>query len=617
VDTGKERRAFPKDGDQRTNPGSVAFAPDGKTVAAALGSIHLYDTSTGEERLRIDRRACGLHFSDDGKTLTGAVKGAICRWDTATGKTLTPESAGESIVEQILVTPDGTRVVTRGQNGDAHLWDAMTGEHLRHVPATWQRGLALSPDGRFLVWPAVDEAVKYPDPQQRNMIHTGNRLKLYDLATARFVERFPGFKGDAHVLAFAPDGKTLVTVDQGNASVRVWDVAAGKEVRSFRVLREEEKARPYYLWSASLAPDGGTLAVTYQRADPSRGIVGAYSVRLYDVATGAERHELPGHLSYVSPPAFSPDGKLLVTASPALNPFLQQRLNQPANQVFVWDVTAGKRVARLPDGLPLGADAAAFSPDGRLVALARGPDLGGAAKPADYEGTVRLYETATWTVRADFRTGQERVTALAFAPDGRLLTGGLDTTVLAWDMRPPRVTVSISLESAWNDLAVREAGVSFKSAGTFLAAPADTVKLFAGKIKPVAALDPKQIERLLADLGSDKFAVREAASTAIQGLDQRTRPYLERALKTAKSLESRRRIERILEQQERVGFSPEQIRQIRAVMVLELIGNNASKNLLKSWASGPAGALLTLEASAALKRLERVSKAMGGKSGTR
>lgn len=63
------------------------------------------------------------------------------------------------------------------------------------------------------------------------------------------------------------------------------------------------------------------------------------------------------------------------------------------------------------------------------------------------------------------------------------------------------------------------------------------------------ALDPKRIQRLLADLDSDEFAVREAASKALDGLDQQAKPYLERALKSAQSLESRRRVQRILEQQ--------------------------------------------------------------------
>jgi hypothetical protein len=201
------------------------------------------------------------------------------------------------------------------------------------------------------------------------------------------------------------------------------------------------------------------------------------------------------------------------------------------------------------------------------------------------------------------------VTALAFTPSGWLLTGGLDTTVLAWDVRPPRVAASVSLDSAWNDLAAREAGKSFKSEGRFLAAPAETVKLFAERIKPAKALDPKRTQRLLADLGSDVSAVREAASKGLRGLDEQAIPYLEATLKKAKSLEVRLRVKRILEEKQRAGITSEQLRQIRAVMTLERIGDGESKHLLKRWAGGPVGALLTVEASQALKRLEAVSKA--------
>ena len=204
---------------------------------------------------------------------------------------------------------------------------------------------------------------------------------------------------------------------------------------------------------------------------------------------------------------------------------------------------------------------------------------------------------ATWTKRNEFKGHRDRPTTLTFAPAGQLLSGSLDTTVLAWDIRPPRVAVSVSLESAWNDLATREAGESFQSEGRFLAAPADAVKFFAEKVKPVAALDPKRIQRLLADLDSDEFAVREAASKALLGLDEQAIPYLEATLKSTESLEVRLRVKRILEQRRRSRDSPRnRLRQIRAVMVLERIGDGESKNLLKRWAGGPAGALLTMEA---------------------
>ena len=44
------------------------------------------------------------------------------------------------------------------------------------------------------------------------------------------------------------------------------------------------------------------------------------------------------------------------------------------------------------------------------------------------------------------------------------------------------------------------------------------------------------------------------------------------------------------------------------MVVLERAGDGESKDLLKRWAGGPAGALLTMESAAALKRLEAASK---------
>src|SRR5262249_29733321 len=152
VDTGKLRKAFPKDDGVRPDRGSVAFSPDGKTVAAASNSIRLYDTTTGAEQLRIDRKASDLHFMDGGKTLTAAVTGTICRRATATGKSLIPEGA-ETAVAGILVTPDGSRVISCGQYGEAHIWDGANGKHLRRFHVGRRGTLALSPDGRFLAWP--------------------------------------------------------------------------------------------------------------------------------------------------------------------------------------------------------------------------------------------------------------------------------------------------------------------------------------------------------------------------------------------------------------------------------------------------------------------------------
>jgi hypothetical protein len=268
--------------------------------------------------------------------------------------------------------------------------------------------------------------------------------------------------------------------------------------------------------------------------------------------------------------------------------------SSPSTGGHVCHLATGKRVAALPNGISIGA---VFSRDGRFLATG----VSG--------GVIQVREVATWTKRSEFKGGhRDGVSTLTFAPGERLLSGSADTTVLAWDLRPPRVADSVSLESAWSALAAREAGESFRSEGRFLSAPADTVRYFAEQVKPPEVLDPRRAQQLLADLESDDFAVREAASHTLEGLDEQATPYLESTLKSTESAEVCKRVSSILERRGGAAIPSEQLRQVRAVAVLELIGDDESKSLLKKWADGPAGALLTIESAAALKRLGAASK---------
>src|SRR5262249_16870637 len=150
------------------------------------------------------------------------------------------------------------------------------------------------------------------------------------------------------------------------------------------------------------------------------------------------------------------------------------------DHVHVWDAATGRAVATLaPVTLPsppgegeearvrgprLGATSAAFAPDGRTLAT------------ASADGIVRLWEVATWKVRAQYPGHRDRVTAVAFGPDGRLFTGGLGPVVLGWDVRPPpppprppppggegrvRGPAKGSLAHAWNALASHDARSAF------------------------------------------------------------------------------------------------------------------------------------------------------------
>jgi RNA polymerase sigma factor (sigma-70 family) len=603
VATGKELKVFPKIGQDIRG---VAFAPDGKTVAAAGDSIHLYDPATGEQRLKIERRARGLAFSPDGSVLTGAVSGAIYRWDAASGRQLTPAAAQDSAVTQILVSADGRSVFTTDQDGDLRIWDAAGGKSPRRIAGGIERGVVASPDGRFLAWAVQDENGK-------------SRVQLYEVAAQRFIDPFPGI-GDT-VVAFLPDGKTLVTLGRP-ATFRLWDVESGKERRWFAVVPPKWKAKfpgaaqaedrvvPVRLWDVTTGKAGHELTEPMHvpgvpdEAGSGRIDMGGladdppfYTTRRAALAPDGKTlaigldwgasfgNRASRYMKSADGRAFSPDGRHLVDW--AENPLGRSRMDH----VYVWDTATGRAVATLAAGPRPGSANAAFAPDGRTLAV------------ASADGIVRLWEAATWTVRAEFRGHRDRVTAVAFGPSGRLFTGGLDTVVLGWEVQPPRGAAKGTFVEAWEALAHADGKAGFLAQGRFLAEPGKAVQWFAARLTPAAQPDPARVKALIADLDKDDFATRARATANLKELWPATAAALGEVVAKSSTLEARRRAEGIIREMEKAITPPGTLRALRAAEVLEWIATKEARALLLELAKGAPDAQLTRDAAAACKRL--------------
>jgi hypothetical protein len=108
---------------------------------------------------------------------------------------------------------------------------------------------------------------------------------------------------------------------------------------------------------------------------------------------------------------------------------------------------------------------------------------------------------------------------------------------------------------------------------------------------------------LIADLDSDRSAVRARATNELRKLDLLAVPALRKCLAGKAAPEVRVRVEKLLAEAEGALGAGEALRAVRAVEALELIGTAEALGLLRTLAQGTAAARLTREAGAALGRL--------------
>ncbi|HZU37058.1 MAG TPA: hypothetical protein VFA18_14150 [Gemmataceae bacterium] len=135
--------------------------------------------------------------------------------------------------------------------------------------------------------------------------------------------------------------------------------------------------------------------------------------------------------------------------------------------------------------------------------------------------------------------------------------------------------------------------------------PETACRLLRRKLTPASPVaDPERVRQLVAQLDRPKFREREAATKALKILGPSIIGELRQALRDARSQEVRTRLQAVLRVLEDKA-SAANLRQSRAVQVLELARTPASWELLKHWASGATEAPLTQDAKTALARLEK------------
>lgn len=162
-----------------------------------------------------------------------------------------------------------------------------------------------------------------------------------------------------------------------------------------------------------------------------------------------------------------------------------------------------------------------------------------------------------------------------------------------------------ALAMCWQDLAAEDAEIAYRASWRFVRDPESAVKLLGERLKAAEEPDLKQIQAWLGDLSNETFEVRDRASNGLVTQGELAELPLRKALETKLDLETRRRVEFLLSKLEQPVTSPEKLRQIRAVEVLEMLPSPQARELLQLLATGYPGHHQTRQAKDSLLRLKQ------------
>jgi WD40 repeat protein len=469
--------------------------------------------------------------------------GVITSYDAATGKQVEPALDSATTVRAPALSPDG-RTLAYVKDFHIQLRDLSAGRDLFSLPpagqSLWAWGaFQFSPDGRRLAADSPDGNVCLWDLQGRKLLQ-----RLYYAAGN-------GAQETLAAMAFSSDGKLLATM-RHNGVIQLWDPKHGQKLH--RLELKEGRKTNFHAGAVEFSPDGTLLATSTSTFDGT----GQTRVRIWDTATWKALSDLSAGMNVpdggtpkqVASRIFS--GSWEQHVIPRLTFSADGRMlamNRWQKSIPVWEVASGRQRLLL-QGHEESTAWVAFTRDGRTLAS------------ASWDKTIRLWDLETGEELRCLRGHRGKANSLAFTNDGRtLISAGDDSTLLFWDVaaqtqRPALAGEAVSakeLEGLWKELAAPDAGKAYRAMNLLRSSPTESIALLRRRLEAAPATD------------------QQGAQISVRGRE----PWR----------------------------SPDVLRQVRAVEVLEKIGTQPARRLLQKLAAGSQEARLTREAAAAAKRL--------------
>ena len=420
---------------------SIAVTPDGQKVVSASydNTLRVWDTEASRCIGILEGHTAWISSvsitPDGGIAVSVSGDGTLRVWDLNSKKCLKVLQGHMTIINSVAVSVDGRVTVAGGHAGGIRVWNLLGSDASEELSK--QNILKVDPSLNRIIFRASDESIRFLNSENNEgqkvlvspekklvatypftvtsdfklgiSVHDGGRLSIWDMDNQRCLRVLGCGSDDISLIKTMPVKHQVLVIGEEKI-IEVWDIVAGKHLRSYKI-KEDFDAR-----FLTITPDGREAVF----ADKENMIV------FFDLETGDIPKVLCGHSKYIGNALVSHDGTRLISES-------------FDKTLCVWDINNQDCVYAIKK--KPGVKILAVGPDNRRLFF-------------DDGFLVHIIDLDTGNHVNTLRGHTHFILSLLITPDSKFaITGSKDNTLRLWDTQE-----SECLAVHLSDTGITEAG---------------------------------------------------------------------------------------------------------------------------------------------------------------